>query len=93
MFGDIDYEPSNAFPAVPIEDQVEALYYAEREGKVCTLSHLKKKPSNGRVASPPHAECWTTYRNTLTTEQNCCEHPIVGFSELSKAEMRTVCCT
>jgi hypothetical protein len=74
MFGDIDYEPSNAFPAVPIEDQIEALYYAEREGKVRTLSLLNKKPSNGRVASPPHAECWTTYRNAFPTEQICFEN-------------------
>lgn len=34
MFGDIDYEPECAYSAVPLEEQLEALAAAVRQGKV-----------------------------------------------------------
>ncbi len=44
MFGDVDYDPHMAYTAVPIEEQLEALGQAQREGKVRYVALSNETP-------------------------------------------------
>ena len=37
MFGNLDYDPSCSYQSVPLEDQLEALSDAVRDGKICQI--------------------------------------------------------
>lgn len=40
MFGETEYDPTNQYAAVPIEEQLEALGSAVTNGKACINVHI-----------------------------------------------------
>ena len=48
MFGEVDYHPGNAYTAIPLGEQLQALGEAKKAGKVRFL-HGMTKPSLAKV--------------------------------------------
>ena len=44
MFGDTDYVPTNSYSSVPMEEQLEALALAQRDGKVLHVGLSNETP-------------------------------------------------